>query len=272
MHRLRALTSAHLAEAAVLLGLGLLAALVVGQWLGTARRLAAGTDNTAVCAANLRSLGLATEQYAQDSDEILPPMQTPQAFRTAVMPFVKDASAFTCPDTGLPYTINAAVSQKSIPSLGNNTDTVEIARDPQPHEDGLIAVGFLDGHVERGGVEYGDPTAIITSREKALTLAVTQYTQDNDEAYPPDAHAAGIPSGGLPLRSPASASSTLPPARRSPRTPPSAASALVPFPTRPTRSFCKTPALTLTASPPSPMQTDTWNAAASPTAIRTPSS
>ena len=177
-----------LAEAAILLCLGLLALLVVRQGLALPRHTAAqavGTDTTAACAANLHRLELAFTQYAQDNDEVFPPMQTASAFQAALLPYVKDPAVFRCPDTGLPYTPNAALSRKSYPSITGDVDTVEVVRDSAPHRDGLVTVVFLDGHVEHGGVEYGDPTVITTQREKDVATAVLAYAQDNNEIFPP---------------------------------------------------------------------------------------
>ncbi len=174
-----------LAEGAVLLGLGLLAFLVIGQWLGTARRMASGADTTAACAANLHRLQAAFTRYAQDNDENFPPMGNAQEFQAALMPYVGDASVFRCPDTGLPYTPNAALSRGTYPPYTTDVDVIEVVRDSAPHGDGQATVVFLDGHVEHGGVEYGDATAIITEREKAVAIAIIEYTEDADETYPP---------------------------------------------------------------------------------------
>ena len=174
-----------LAEAAVLLGLGILAVLVVGQWLGAARRLAPGADTTNACVVNLQRLQVAFTQYAQQNDENFPPMGNAREFQAALLPYVKDPAVFRCPDTGLPYTPNAALSRQSYSLIAGDLDTVPVAQDSAAHADGLSTIVFLDGHVERGGVEYGDPVAIITARERQVALAVIQYTQDNDEIYPP---------------------------------------------------------------------------------------
>lgn len=111
-------------------------------------------------------------------------MQNAQEFQAALLPFVGgDPVAFRCPDTGLPYTPNAALSRKSYPT--DDSDTIEVVRDSEPHADGLNTVVFLDGHVEHGGVEVGDPVMILVDRAEALSIAVSQYMQDNDETFPP---------------------------------------------------------------------------------------
>ena len=182
-----------LGEAAVLLGLGLLIAFAAGLWnglpLGPSRRAAQdclGTNTTLQCADKLHRLEVAVQEYAQDNEEVFPPMQDAQEFQAALLPFVGgDPAAFHCPDTGLPYTPNAALSGKVSPSIQGDVDTVEVVGDSEPHKDGLRTAVFLDGHVEHGGVEVGDPVTILADRAKALSLAVSQYVQDNDGTFPP---------------------------------------------------------------------------------------
>jgi hypothetical protein len=178
------------AETALVIGLGLVGVLLIAQWtVAAGQRMARvrGITGASACVANLKLLGLGIAQYTQDNDELLPPdMQTPQAFQTAVLPFVKDPSAFVCPDTGMPYIPNAALSGQGIYNTGVDFDTVELVRDAAPHEDGETAIAYLDGIVKRGGLEYkGDPNSTVVSSAKQLSLGVAQYTQDNDESYPP---------------------------------------------------------------------------------------
>ena len=116
---------------------------------------------------------------------MLPSTQNTQVFQTRLRPYVTSSSVFYCPDTGLPYTPNAAISGKSFSSFSGDYDTIEVAQDSQPHADGLYTVLYLDGTVQHGGQTVGDPNDIVVSRAKSLALAVTQYTQDNDEILPP---------------------------------------------------------------------------------------
>ena len=137
------------------------------------------------CVGNTRMLGTAVLQYAQDSDELLPTMNTPSEFQAVVLPYAKDPALFYCPDTGLPYTPNATLSHQSIgqyPSVEN----VEVLRDTEAHADGLLTVAFLDGHVERGSVEQGDPSQICLAHARTVALGIIQFVQDNTpEVYPP---------------------------------------------------------------------------------------
>lgn len=175
-----------LAEAACVLCCCLLALLLAGQWLHLSHPAARGSVNsTTDDATNLRLLSQAVLQYTQDNDETLPPMQNAQVFQAAVRPYAVSAAAFYCPETGLPYTPNAALSGKFLTSLSGDTDTIELARDSQPHADGLYTVLFVDGTVKHGDQIVGDPNDIVVSRAKQLALATTQYAQDYDETLPP---------------------------------------------------------------------------------------
>ena len=172
-----------------MIGLGLVGVLLIAQWtIAAGQRMARarGKAGAVACVTDLRHLGLAVAEYTQDYDERLPPMQTPQALQTAVIPYNQFPEDFICPDTGLAYIPNAALSGQAIPSLGSNIDTIEVARDAAPHEDGETAIIYLDGSVQRGGEEFkSDPNTTVVSNAKQLALAVTQYTQDYDEFFPP---------------------------------------------------------------------------------------
>ena len=164
-----------LAVSLVAHGVGLAAASV------TANRGFAPND---ACVGNVRLLSLAIVQYTQDNDQLLPPTHTPQEFQAALLPFVKDPARFVCPDTGLPYVPNPALSGRFVGSF-TNAETAEVLRDAKPHEDGRSTVLFLDGYIERGGVEQGDPNALRYARAQVLSYAIAEYAQDNDGVYPP---------------------------------------------------------------------------------------
>ena len=167
------------------LGLAVLTALLYGPVVAAAAAARApGFAPNDACVGNLRLLNTAIQQYAQLNDERLPATDTPAHFQAALRPYVDSPARFLCPDTGLPYTPNPAISGRSLTQFPD-PEAVEVARDSRPHADGKNTVLFLDGRVERGGAEQGDPNKIITARAKAVALGVIQYTQDNDELYPP---------------------------------------------------------------------------------------
>ncbi|BDI33782.1 hypothetical protein CCAX7_58330 [Capsulimonas corticalis] len=136
------------------------------------------------CLANAKPLALAVAQYAQDWDGFLPATDTQAHFQAALLPYVGRTSAFTCPATHLAYVPNPAISGHSIFEYRATEDTTIVFQDAAPHPSHKSTVGFLDGHVEQGGVEAGDPDQLCVDHVKAISLAVLQYVQDNDERYP----------------------------------------------------------------------------------------
>jgi prepilin-type processing-associated H-X9-DG protein len=186
------------AETALVIGLGFVGVLLVAQWtIAAGQRMARvrGITGANACAIDLNRLGLAMIEYTQDSDEMYPPdMQTQPAFQADLMPFIKDPTVFVCPDTGLAYIPNGALSGQSLASLVD-PHTTEVARDAAPHEDNETAIVHADGSVTRGGLPYyiptlgpssiNDPNQIVVNNARQLALAVAQYTQDSDEVYPP---------------------------------------------------------------------------------------
>lgn len=139
-------------------------------------------DPAAATVGNARLLTLAVTQYTEDYDELLPNTQTAAAFDAALRPYVPDPAVFTSRVTGKPFVPNSAISGKSLAAF-SDPSTVALFSDAAPPPSSTPAtVGFLDGHVERGGVFQ--PTSSYDSA-KALALGVIQYTQDYDETYPP---------------------------------------------------------------------------------------
>ena len=165
-------------EAAVLLGLAALALLLIKPLISNLRPAAQAT----ACTTNLKQLHLAVIQYAQANDEILPPTDSAASFDAALKSYVPTPSVFVCPDTGQPYTPNPALSRQPI---SNFLDSTLLAQDATPDADGQSSVVYLNGTVEHGGVAIGDPPLSVSDRAKRLALAVTQYTQDSDERFPP---------------------------------------------------------------------------------------
>ncbi len=162
------------------------------------------------CVSNVAALDLAVRQYTQDNDEQFPPM-TGAAFQTAVQPYARNPNVFVCPVTGAEYATNASLSYQSLVSLGTDLGAVVVLQDAKPHADGKFSVGYLDGRIERGGVDQTNPEQASVNDAKRLTVAVLQYEQDYDEYLPPlhtpaEMQAALLPYVGTPsvFRSPAS--------------------------------------------------------------------
>lgn len=100
------------------------------------------------CIANVRSLTLGTEMYAEDYDETLPNTSTYAPFKTGLYPYVKLDSVFVCPYTHYRYAPNPAISDEPLWSLLAPSTTV-LLKDHVPHADGVRTFGWVDGHVSQ---------------------------------------------------------------------------------------------------------------------------
>lgn len=150
----------------------------------------AALDRNQKCVFNAYTVTEALLLYAQDYDEVLPVFGNASTFRPLILPYTKDNSLFLCPATGnIPFTPNTAMSGKNLASFPN-PETVEALRDTKAHPDGKLTISFLDGHVERGGVDqpYADGTTPATQcikRQRLFYLGLAMYLQDYDEVFPP---------------------------------------------------------------------------------------
>lgn len=147
----------------------------------------AQSDRNRLCADNARVLAVAVSQYAQDYDERIPQAaiwNNPVRFRAEISPYVGSTRPFRCPATGAGYVTNPVVAGQSFAAFA--ADTTEMLRDAQVHPDGKSTVAFLDGHVERGGVEeyFPDADGECYNRVRRITFALQQYAQDYDEFLP----------------------------------------------------------------------------------------
>ncbi len=140
-------------------------------------------DPAAATVGNARLLTTAITMYYEDADEMLPNTKTTAGFDAALRPYVPDPAVFNSRVTGKPFIPNAAISGKSI-SVFSDPSTVALFSDTLPPSRVPATVGFLDGHVERGGVLQLTPDSSYYTA-KALALGVIQYAEDNDETYPP---------------------------------------------------------------------------------------
>lgn len=140
-------------------------------------------DPAAATVGNARLLTTAMSMYVEDVDEMLPNTKTAAAFDAALRPYVPDPAVFNSRVTGKPFIPNPAISGKSIAAFSDPSQ-VALFSDVVPPSRTPATVGFLDGHVERGGVFQLTPDSSYYTA-KALALGVLQYAEDNDETYPP---------------------------------------------------------------------------------------
>jgi prepilin-type processing-associated H-X9-DG protein len=142
----------------------------------------------AQCVSNAQVAAQALRGYVQDYDETFPPTMTGVAFRRALAPYIKDPWLWRlyCPATHLPYSTNAAFGGQKLAGLNlPDPSLVPIFWDPVPHRDGKSTVAFMDGHVERGGVDAADPNVECVGNARALAVGVLMYAQDYDGLLPP---------------------------------------------------------------------------------------
>ena len=97
---------------------------------------------------NLKQLGIGLMQYVQDYDEALPPMKKYAKTQEVLLPYIKDVSVFTNPNTKEPYQANPVLSGAALAKIDSPSETVAFY-EGSPAKDGTRAICFLDGHVKR---------------------------------------------------------------------------------------------------------------------------
>ena len=73
---------------------------------------------------NMKQIALAVMMYAQDYDQVLPPMADAEKFRKVILPYIKNHAVFTSPATGKPFRPNPRLSGRKLASLGNASSVV----------------------------------------------------------------------------------------------------------------------------------------------------
>ena len=113
-----------------------------------------------VSLSNLKQVALGMAQYAQDYDEMLPPMRAARTVadfsnpnpatapvQSMLMPYVKSTQIFLHPKTGRPYLPNYKISRMNESAFENTTEVFTFYEDA-PDAEGMRNVAFLDGHVK----------------------------------------------------------------------------------------------------------------------------
>jgi hypothetical protein len=113
---------------------------------------------------NLYQLGTALQMYAQDNDEMLPPMKDVARTRQLLSDYLKEDSIFINPDDKKPFQINVALSGRALS---------EIYKQGYDNKQGIIA--FYEATPRKNGGRF------------ALMLPTpVEYTKNGDPvwAYP----------------------------------------------------------------------------------------
>ncbi len=97
---------------------------------------------------NLKQLGIALIQYAQEYDEIYPPMQNMYQLKKVMQPYIKDDKVFVQPSNKKFYVPNVALSKMSMARL-HYAEKFAAIYEVEVGSDGKRAVAFADGHVKR---------------------------------------------------------------------------------------------------------------------------
>ncbi len=153
-----------------------------------------GLDRNQQCVANLAAISRGISNYAQDYDQRLPlpvAFSSIANFKSVVGIYVIGGSAansdtvYRCPANGNAYyTLNTALGGLVLASLPDGFYSVEAARDSKPHPDSSPNIGFIDGHVERSGVDQTPTNLACRQNAHSVGIATLQYSQDYDERYP----------------------------------------------------------------------------------------
>lgn len=101
----------------------------------------------AMSVASLRELGAGLQNYLEDHDGVLPPLQDAAAAKAALKPYAA-AAIFGHPRTKEAYLPNAILSGKKLAHITNPAAMVAFY-EAHPAADGKRALLFLDGHVKR---------------------------------------------------------------------------------------------------------------------------
>jgi hypothetical protein len=98
----------------------------------------------------LKQATLAALMYTQDHGDELPPMQSADAVKEALLPYVRNADIFIDPETKQPFKANAVLSGKKIAHIQYPAETV-LFYEEKPNAEGMRAAAFVDGHTARVG-------------------------------------------------------------------------------------------------------------------------
>ncbi|HLV79591.1 MAG TPA: hypothetical protein VKT32_04890 [Chthonomonadaceae bacterium] len=142
-------------------------------------------DVNAECAGNLGKVGTGIAEYVQDYDDTFPIVHNGADLQSAILPYVGDPNTFVCPATQLLYKPIGKWSGQTLASIGKDPHHIGVVMDAKPHPDGYSSVGYLDGHVVRGGHDYQpDSNTECIDNVTKTTTGLLIYVQDYDETLP----------------------------------------------------------------------------------------
>lgn len=95
---------------------------------------------------NLKQIGLAITMYAYDHSGKYPSMDTMDHFTASITKYVPQTIMIE-PGDDQAYVLNAHLSGVDGSKI-ENPEAAWVAKDPDPHADGMVAVLYADGHVQ----------------------------------------------------------------------------------------------------------------------------
>ena len=108
-------------------------------------------DTNLTCKSNLKQYALGLLMYQQDYDEMMPPMAKPEQVQNRVMPYIKNRTIVSCPESGAAYLPNPALKYQRQASIAAPATTMML-RDAKPHSiegKDVWNVAYADGHVSQ---------------------------------------------------------------------------------------------------------------------------
>lgn len=111
---------------------------------------------------HMRQLATAMMMYAQDYDEVLPPMRDSGKLKEVLLPYVKTEEVFRSPATGQPFRSNPRLSGRKLSSLGNPASVVMLYS-AAPEPDGTRLIARADGSVRAISAEEW-PKVVVAQR------------------------------------------------------------------------------------------------------------
>ncbi len=130
---------------------------------------------------NLKKIGLTILQYAQDNDEMPPPMRDPSTLQNALNDYIPAAQTFLNPVTSQPFLPNPKCNTIPLAEIDDPASLV-IVYDQDPEPDGNRWVLYADGHIQQ--VSTDTWTAIAENKQPNTAASSDMPFGQNDTLVP----------------------------------------------------------------------------------------
>ncbi len=154
------------------------------------------------CASNLKQIGVATQMYTQDSDEMLPPLINKRGWAGEIYPYLKSTGVYLCPDDPTTAQTSGGVTQVPVSYVWNR-----LLADPSTGLGiGLSSLSGPSNTVMAGDFAWGLVTDVTNPAEglsKSTAFASLSQTAHNSgqgsNFLVCDGHVKYYPSGKISL-------------------------------------------------------------------------